>query len=212
MKLHGQYVHFQTTALKSEQMGKDPLQLFCSWLQQAIDEKAAEVNAMVLATASKKGRPSSRTVLLKEVDSQGLIFFTNYSSRKAHQMEENPFASVTLYWKECMRQVSIEGSIEKISQEASKAYFKSRPRESQISAWASKQSTPIESREALLDCYKNYQERFKGKDVPLPPFWGGYRLIPEQFFFWQGHEGRLHDRFHYEKDTKGHWQTTRLAP
>lgn len=196
-------------SLDLEDLDKDPFKQLHTWLQEAYQHQAIEPNAMVLATANAQGKPSSRTILLKGLDT-GLIFFTNYESRKAKEIAENPFASAVFFWKELQRQATIDGKVEMLSREESSHYFSSRPRGNQLGSWASHQDQIISSRELLEQEYKRLEEEFKDKPVPLPPYWGGYRLIPTQFEFWQGRPSRLHDRFrYYLTDT---WQISRLSP
>jgi pyridoxamine 5'-phosphate oxidase len=169
-----------------------------------------EPTAMTLATSSKDGIPSARTVLLKGYDENGFIFFTNYESKKGKNLVENPFAELLFFWMEPNRQVRISGKVEKTSMEESEKYFNMRPVDSRISAWTSKQSTDVSDRKYLEKKFTEYKEKF-GNNVPLPPFWGGFRLIPVQFEFWQGRESRLHDRICYRKKN-GEWEIVRLAP
>ena len=189
----------------------DPISFFKNWLKEAENSGIILPESMSVSTTTKKGRPSSRMVLLKEADQQGFVFFTNYGSRKASELEENPFAALLFHWNMLQRQVRIEGKIERISQEESEAYFHSRGRGSQIGAWASKQSEILDGREALVSNVKYYEDKFAGKTVPLPEFWGGYRVIPETIEFWQGKADRLHDRFVYTKQDST-WAITRLNP
>lgn len=170
-----------------------------------------EPSAAALATATRDGRPSARIVLLKNADERGLVFFTNYQSRKGRELTENPRAALLLFWDPLARQVRVEGPVEKIGAEESSAYFSTRPRLSRIGAWASPQSSVIASREFLEAEVTKFNSRFPGDDIPIPPFWGGYRLIPEQFEFWHGRENRLHDRIRYIRTPSG-WLVERLAP
>lgn len=197
--------------LSEDSVSKDPIEQFEIWFKDVIESSIVEPSAMVLATANKEGIPTLRTVLLKSFDSRGFVFFTNYESRKAKDLLDNPNVSVLFLWKEVERQVRISGSIAKITTKESEEYFRSRPIESQLGAWASKQSTIIPSREYLVDKYEKYRAQFEGKEVPLPSFWGGYRIIPTEFEFWQGRENRLHDRICYEIKGKG-WHIYRLSP
>jgi pyridoxamine 5'-phosphate oxidase len=170
-----------------------------------------DVNAMVLATVDKNGIPSSRTVLLKGVDARGFIFFTNYDSRKGRELSENPNASLTFYWPDLERQICVSGMVEKISREESENYFKSRPRGSQLSAWASNQSDIVADRAALESRWDEMKKKFPA-GVPLPPNWGGFVLKPQRVEFWQGRPSRLHDRFQYTKLPDNSWKLERLAP
>lgn len=202
---------YQSHSLDLEDLHADPFVQFQTWFEEAQRAQILEPNAMVLATASVKAKPSSRSMLLKGLDNKGLLFFTNYESRKARELLENPFASATFLWKELERQVIVEGSVEKISETDSQAYFHSRPRGSQVSAWASHQGKPVTSREMLDQEYARLEAQFANTTIPLPPFWGGFRLVPERFEFWQGRKNRLHDRFHYL--FKGQrWHIERLFP
>jgi len=170
-----------------------------------------DVNAMVLATVDKNGIPSSRTVLLKGIDGRGFVFFTNYDSRKGRELSENPKASLTFYWTDLERQVCVSGLIEKISRDESENYFKSRPRGSQLAAWASNQSDVVADRAALDKLWSGMEKKFPAA-VPLPPNWGGYVLKPSRIEFWQGRLNRLHDRFQYTKQPDNSWKLERLAP
>ena len=196
--------------LKKPTVDKNPVKQFAKWYEVVLKSGLKEPTAMTLATASKGGVPSARTVLLKGYDEKGFLFFTNYGSRKGRELSENPFAELLFYWMDLRKQVRISGRVEKISKEESKKYFKTRPLNSQIGAWASRQSEIIPDRKFLEEKYKEYSEKYK-EDVPLPPFWGGFRLIPERFEFWQGRENRLHDRICYLKKN-GEWEIMRLAP
>jgi pyridoxamine 5'-phosphate oxidase len=184
--------------------------LYKLW-QAILGRSPVDVNAMALSTADKNGRPSSRNVLLKGVDERGFIFFTNYDSRKSRELAENPNASLTFYWVELERQVCIAGSVEKIPREESENYFKSRPRGSQLAAWASNQSDIVKNRAALEAKWNEMEKKFP-KDVPLPPNWGGYVLKPERIEFWQGRASRLHDRFQYTRQPDNSWKLERLVP
>ncbi|MFC1660271.1 pyridoxamine 5'-phosphate oxidase [Gemmatimonadota bacterium] len=197
--------------LSEESAGPDPLGLFRQWFQEAGRSGIFLPESMTLATATADGKPSARLVLLKGYDQRGFVFFTNYGSRKAKELEENPSATLVSHWPILQRQVRVEGAVARISQEESEAYFRSRPRGSQIGAWASDQSRPLASRRELEERVREIEERFKGQDVPLPPFWGGYRLSPEAVEFWQGRANRLHDRIRFERGEEG-WARLRLFP
>ena len=199
------------SGLNEQTADKDPFKQFERWYNEILNSGTVEPTAMIVATANKKGIPTVRTVLLKSYDKQGFVFFTNYESRKGKDLAENPKAALLFLWKEEKRQVRIIGNIEKVSKEESEEYFRSRPIESQLGAWASKQSNVIPNREYLLDKYEKYKKQFEGKEIPLPPNWGGYRVIPEEFEFWQGRENRLHDRICYTIKGKD-WQISRLSP
>jgi len=189
-----------------------PLQLFAEWFTEAGPMGIIEPNAMILSTVSQDGKPSSRTVLLKGIESEAFVFFTNYESKKAQDIEHNPSVSLVFLWLEAERQIRIEGIASRISPEESRAYFKSRPRESQLGAWASRQSAIIANREALEARFKEMEEHFKDQDeIPMPDFWGGYAIVPSSIEFWQGRIGRLHDRIVYEKQDDV-WTQYRLNP
>lgn len=189
----------------------NPFTQFSAWMNEVIDSNLFDPNAVTLATASKEGIPSARTVLLKGFDERGFVFYTNYESTKAKDLDENPNAALLFLWIELERQVRISGEVEKVSQADSEEYFISRPRESQLGAWASKQSSVIASREVLERQFEEMKKRFENKEIPLPPFWGGYRVIPQRIEFWQGRENRLHDRICYTLDA-GKWKIERLSP
>lgn len=196
--------------LSREDLKADPFAQFRKWYEEAV-EAIEEPDAMQLATATKEGKPSCRTVLMKQYDARGFVFFTNYDSRKGRELEENPHAFGLFAWKELERQVSIEGQVEKIAREESEKYFSSRPRGAQLSAWASKQGQVLAERKELVSAYEFAEMQYTGKAVPLPPNWGGYRLIPARFEFWQGRSNRLHDRFSYRKEGSN-WVIERLSP
>lgn len=198
--------------LIESEAGDDPIHLFTRWFESAAEADVPLPESAALATATPDGRPSCRQVLLKEFDERGFVFYTNYESRKAAELEANPRAALTFHWTALQRQVRIEGTVERTSTEEAAGYFASRPRESQIGAWASPQSREIGSRDELESRAAARAEQFAGGDVPLPPFWGGYRLLPEWIEFWQGRVGRLHDRLLYERRDGGGWTMRRLAP
>jgi pyridoxamine 5'-phosphate oxidase len=206
-KLHLQY---KKKSLIETSIDKDPFRQFTKWFDQALKSDLLLPNAMALATAAKDSKPSVRMVLLKEFDEKGFVFFTNYASKKGKELESNPYASVLFYWESLERQVRIDGTVEKITKEESEDYFKTRPFKSRVGAWASKQSSVIESRSVIIKEFLKYLVKF-GKNVPLPPVWGGYRLLPSSFEFWQGRPNRLHDRLQYTKTKQG-WKIERLAP
>jgi pyridoxamine 5'-phosphate oxidase len=185
---------------------------FYKWFQLVLGSNPIEPNVMTLATADKDGHPSARTVLLKGVDERGFIFFTNYESRKGHELAENPSAALVFYWAELERQVCVSGTVSKLPETESEAYFKSRPRGSRIGAWASRQSSVLKDRSELEAQFAEIEKRFASKEVTLPPFWGGYVLRPERVEFWQGRPSRLHDRFRYLRDANGNWNLDRLSP
>ena len=198
--------------LDLDNLDPDPLQQFGRWLQQACEAKLPEPNAMDVATVSPTGAPSLRVVLLKYFDHQGFVFFTNYESRKAEQIAGNSQVALLFLWAELGRQVSIEGRAERISTAASVKYFATRPRGSQLGAWCSPQSSVISSRQLLQMKLAEMARKFADRQVPLPSFWGGYRVVPQRIEFWKGQENRLHDRFLYERQADGPWTVVRLAP
>lgn len=192
----------------------DPFAQFKQWFGQAREHAPdawPEPQSMTLATADTDGQVSARIVLLKELDDSGFVFYTNYESYKARQINENPQAALLFYWPYMERQIRAEGRIEKVSRNESEAYFRTRPRGSQISAWASRQSEVVQSREILEQQFAVVEKRFTDGDIPLPDFWGGYRLKPENIEFWQGRNNRLHDRLRYEF-VDGIWSISRLSP
>jgi pyridoxamine 5'-phosphate oxidase len=189
----------------------DPMTLFGVYFARAKEDVTHDPTAVALATTTRAGCPSVRMVLLKAIDERGLVFFTNYDSRKGHELHQNPQAAMCFYWPRIEVQVRAEGAVEKLSAMDSDAYFNSRARLSQIGAWASQQSTPLPSREILLQRVAEMESRFDGQPIPRPPSWGGFLLVPQRMEFWQGNPGRLHDRLVYEQ-TDGAWQTSRLFP
>jgi len=189
----------------------DPMRQFTRWFEQA-RELDADPTAMALATASPQGRPSVRTVLLKGVDDRGFVFYTNYQSRKAREMEATGRASLLFFWPSVERQVRIDGSVERVSPAESDAYFETRPLDSRLSVHASRQSEAIDSREALEDAFERVKRSYGDGPVPRPEWWGGYRIVPDEFEFWQGRTSRLHDRLRYRKLPDGAWRRERLAP
>jgi pyridoxamine 5'-phosphate oxidase len=192
--------------------GDDPLQVFRTWFDEASRAGILMPEAMTLATATRVGIPSARMVLLKGFDARGFVFFTNYESRKATELDENPNAALCFHWTVLQRQVRIEGSVERVSQQESEAYFRTRPRGSRIGAWASRQSRPLDSREILETRVREFDSKHPGNAVPLPPFWGGYRLMPGRIEFWQGRTDRLHDRLLFQRNAKNAWSVQRLYP
>ena len=190
----------------------DPVQQFDEWFKEVTKAGEPMPEAMTLATAGKDRIPSARMLLLKEFDSKGFVFYTNYDSRKAEEIDENPVAAMVFHWKKLERQVRIEGSLKKVTRKESQAYFNTRPRESRLGAWASPQSTAIPDRETLEKRLDEVRGRFEGQEkIPCPPNWGGYRLVPERIEFWQGQTARLHDRYVYVKEGRK-WKQARLAP
>lgn len=201
---------YEGIPLDKESVDKDPFQQFSKWFDDAVDKGSVDANAMTLTTVSEESRPSSRTVLLKEFDKNGFVFYTNYNSRKGTHLQNNPHVSVTFYWADLMRQVHIEGKVEKVSDEQSTAYFKTRPVASQLGAWASSQSKEVESRDTLKQKMKEYEQKF-GDDIPRPPHWGGFRIVPDRIEFWQGRLNRVHDRICFTLED-GNWMIKRLSP
>ncbi|MBO9565974.1 MAG: pyridoxamine 5'-phosphate oxidase [Niastella sp.] len=191
---------------------KNPIDQFTRWWQEAIAAEIDEVNAMTLATASPAGIPDARIVLLKEYDTRGFVFFTNYTSAKGNQLQENPHATLVFFWKELERQVRISGEVEKVSDAESDQYYNSRPEGSRIGAWASPQSKVIGSREWLDAEDVKFRELFSAKPIVRPAHWGGYRVKPTRIEFWQGRSSRLHDRLQYTLNQQGSWTIERLAP
>ncbi len=197
--------------LLEEDMPDNPVRLFESWVKQAVDSEALEPNAMTLATVKPLGQPNVRNVLLKGINEESIQFFTNYASTKAMELDSNPSVSVAFWWPELERQVRIFGVAEKLSDDQNEEYFKSRPRNSQIGAWASDQSSPIENRVELEKKFREIETKFEGKEIPKPDDWGGYAIQIEEIEFWQGRPGRLHDRIHCNK-INGQWKIQRLQP
>ena len=191
--------------------GTNPIDLFQSWFKDARQSGLFLPEAMTLATCSSQGKPSARTVLLKSADPSGFVFFTNYGSQKGIELESNPFASLLFHWPILQRQVRIEGTVSRVAREDSEIYFHSRPRGSQIGAWASIQSQKLATRAELQAAIEKIESKYKDQPVPLPDHWGGYRIQPEKIEFWQGRPFRLHDRLVFEK-VKGEWRTHRLYP
>jgi pyridoxamine 5'-phosphate oxidase len=190
----------------------NPIGFFRRWFNEAIASGSRLPDSMTLATATKDGKPSARMVLLKGVENDGFVFYTNYNSRKAKELDENPRAALVLYWTQLDRQVRIEGNVERTSDAESDEYFSTRPRESQLGALASPQSEVIENRDVLEETFRRLDEQYRNQPVERPAHWGGYRLKPELIEFWQNREGRLHDRILYERQSDGAWTINRLAP
>ena len=200
-----------TRGLPESTAGRDPIELFQQWFEEAKESGIMLPESTALATSTPQGVPSARMVLLKAFSAEGFVFYTNYGSRKAEELDANPRAALLLYWAILQRQVRIEGPVQRIGHEESEAYFGSRSRGSQIGAWASQQSHVLDVRSDLEQRVSEMEERFKDQDVPLPEFWGGYRVVPERIEFWQGRLNRLHDRLIYKR-RDGDWDTERLYP
>ena len=202
---------YSRAELSEQDAAPDPISQFALWFEQARQAGIPEPNAMSVATVAADGRPSSRIVLIKQFDADGFVWFTNYASRKGHELEHNPYAALLFHWIELERQVRIEGRVEKIAAAESDAYFESRPLPSRLGAIASQQSAPVASRELLEQRFEQVQQQY-GEQPSRPAHWGGYRLRPERVEFWQGRQSRLHDRILYTQATQGGWQRTRLQP
>jgi pyridoxamine 5'-phosphate oxidase len=198
--------------LGERDLRKNPFEQFRLWFEQAQAAQIVEPNAMTLATATPDGIPSARMVLLKGFDERGFAFFTNYESQKGRELAENPHAALVFYWAELERQVRITGTVTKTSPEESEAYWSTRPVASQIGAWVSEQSTVVPNRKVLEEQVAALEKWYEAVEIPIPPYWGGYRVAPETIEFWQGRPNRLHDRIRYTKTGEGKWQIERLAP
>lgn len=210
-EIQGLRKEYRQASLNEAELQADPFSQFKYWFEQAISAQLPEPNAMILSTVSVSGAPSSRTVLLKELDSQGFVFFSNYASRKGREIAVNQQVCLLFYWAELERQVRIEGQIETISAADSDAYFASRPRGSQLGAWASSQSERLDSRETLEQTLQALEQEYADKAIPRPPHWGGYRVVPNAVEFWQGRPSRLHDRLLYQLEGQT-WRVSRLSP
>lgn len=203
---------YSRAGLTEADLDPDPFTQFEHWFRDAMDANVVESNAMTLATATADGFPSARIVLLKGFDRDGFVFYTNYDSRKGSELEANPRAALLFYWAELTRQIRIEGDIARVSLEESNAYFQSRGILSRLGAWASNQSQVIAGREVLDTRLSELQAQYADGNVPLPPFWGGYRVIPRSFEFWHGRPSRLHDRLRYDRQPDESWRIQRLSP
>lgn len=208
--------HYRSSPFLETELAAGPMDQFASWFKAAVAGGLHEPNAMVVSTATPDGRPSSRTVLLKEYDERGFVFFTNYGSRKGREIEANRYVGVLFPWHALARQVVVTGTASRVGREETAAYFRTRPHGSQLGAWASDQSTPVGSRAELLERYEELAARYPDDEpVPVPPHWGGIRVVPETVEFWQGHENRLHDRLRYVREAAGEapgWRVERLCP
>lgn len=201
----------QSQGLDTNDLDPDPIAQFRLWFDEAVVAGIHEPDAIVVATADDRGRPSARNVLLKGVDT-GFVFYTNYLSRKGDELEANPYAAICFPWDILSRQIRLNGPVERVSDAESDEYFSSRPRASQIGAWASHQSSTLRDRAELEERYRAAEIRFEGSEVQRPPHWGGYRLVPDEIEFWQGRPSRLHDRFRYRKSADAGWVIDRLSP
>lgn len=210
-RLAAMRVDYSTTGLDADDLAPTWHEQLAAWLDRAEADGVVEPNAMVLATAGADGRPASRTVRCKGLDARGVVFFTNYTSAKSHDLRVTRYASATFPWYAQQRQVHVRGPVEKIAPAETRAYWESRPRGSQLGAWASPQSTEVGSRDELNAAYAAAEERFAGRDVPCPEHWGGFRVLPAVVEFWQGQPSRMHDRLAYRRAGDG-WDLVRLAP
>lgn len=203
---------YSSAFLNEEDVNQNPFKQFELWMQQAVEAEILEPHAMTVSTVSAEGKPSSRIVLLRGFNQEGFVFYTNYNSHKGNEIQQNNFACINFFWPDLERQIRIEGSISKIDQQISTAYFHSRPRESQIGAWASIQSAVIENRKVVEDAFVHFTEKFKDLEViPKPEHWGGYNIKPTSIEFWQGRPSRLHDRLRYSLENSN-WKIERLSP
>ena len=193
-------------------LNTDPILEFEKWMKLAKETKLPHPNAMTLATSTNDGKPSARIVLLKNIDARGFVFYTNYESRKGRELSQNPHAALVFHWDVLRRQIRIEGKVERIVGEQSESYFHSRPRDSQLAAWISEQSVVIDNKSILEDKMAQWEEKYSHRSIPVPPFWGGYRVIPHQIEFWIEAPRRLHNRFCYRKQNFSQWTIQQLAP
>ena len=204
--------NYTRAGLSEADADPNPFKQFKTWFEQAVEAQLPEPNAMAIATTTPDGKPSVRMVLLKDFDERGFVFYTNYESIKGQQLQENPWAALVFWWTQLERQVRIEGKVKKVSPQESDAYFQSRPRDSQLGAWVSNQSQVIDSREVLERRLEELKQKYASKEVPRPPNWGGFRVIPSAIEFWQGRPSRLHDRLRYRLVEDGSWVRERLSP
>jgi len=209
--IHNIRTDYVKAGLLEDQVKKDAIEQFLNWFNEALKSKVMEPNAMTIATVSNEGQPNARIVLLKGVDENGFVFFTNYNSKKGQEISENNKIALLFFWPELERQVRVLGEVEKTSIQESETYFHSRPIGSQLGAWASQQSSKIDNRGIIEESLKLVKEKYDSKEIPLPDYWGGYRVIPQQIEFWQGRANRLHDRIVYKK-TETSWELHRIAP
>ena len=212
MSLRDRRVQYETAGLEIGDLAPSPIVQWQLWYDQAVEAGVAEPNAMVISTIADDGAPDARVVLARDVSEQGFVFFTNYESAKGRQIDDDPVAAATFAWLDLHRQVRVRGTITRASDAESDDYFASRPRDSQIGAWASPQSQVIAGRDELMRRVTEVSERFAGRSVPRPPYWGGFRLSPVEIEFWQGRPNRLHDRFRYRRLDTQTWHVERLAP